>query len=252
MCWNICIYIYHMSNYVYIYIYVYILNLTKTHIVDILFNVLCMISSEQDHQSICIHQPGPEPPASASQQTLPPEQFINVEVILLEWYTYMWHTYYWNDCCWNNVPQICILHTVQIWASDILYMCMFFHVFHICAARRKICILALRTINLAWGHCMTSVLRNTIRKARRQRLLFLAFPANTKESRWLSDASSDIGPGGTTDQTLRESKRTTHHTVRNPTAQCKDLRATQLLLWFFLLLCFPSVVWLTWNFDGGV
>ena len=154
-----------------------------------------MISSEQDHQSICIHQPGPEPPASASQQTLPPEQFINVEVILLEWYTYMWHTYYWNDCCWNNVPQICILHTVQIWASDILYMCMFFHVFHICAARRKICILALRTINLAWGHCMTSVLRNTIRKARRQRLLFLAFPANTKESRWLSDASSDIGPG---------------------------------------------------------
>ena len=82
MCWNICIYIYHMLNYV--YIYVYILNLTKTHIVDILFNVLCMISSEQDHQSICIHQPGPEPPASASQQTLPPEQFINVEVILLE------------------------------------------------------------------------------------------------------------------------------------------------------------------------
>lgn len=87
-----------MLEYIYIYlyttcqiicIYIYILNLTKTHIVDILFNVLCMISSEQDHQSICIHQPSPEPPASASQQTLPPEQFINVEVILLEWYTYM-------------------------------------------------------------------------------------------------------------------------------------------------------------------
>ena len=79
--------------------------------------------------------------------------------------------------------------------------------------------------NLAWGHCMTSEKHNSESPETAPSLSCLSCKHNS-ESRWLSD----IGPGGTTDQTLRESKRTTHHTVRNPTAQCKDLRATQLLL----------------------